>query len=502
MTLKQVFSGFLGRNFNVNVDNLPSQQQYPATAGLINNQIATYADPSIESFLRDGFAGNASVYTIVSKAAKKFGHINRGVYKIENKKAFDKYKNLSKAGLNNTAAFLNAMRHRNKAYAGEAAISGKLSDLIARPNDNQGQDSFFELAYVSYLIAGEAFIWLNRGLSSDEIGQMDDIDIRKVPVIEMYIMPADKIEIISSQGNPWGVDGYWFNNQQIGTTSRSFIPKSCMIHWKKTNPVFDPSSMRRHLRGLSPMKAGNQIITQDADNTNATVAMYQNGGGKGVIFDKSLKTITPEQRTQLTNVIDTKINGNGNKGKIASVQGDWGYLDLGMTAVDMQLIQGGQEVFTRMCNLFDVPPALFLTDQTYENKAASIKDWLLNSIIPAAASLRDEMNRVLLIGFGLSGVIIDNDISDIPELQEDLGKLVTWMAQMPWLTPNEKREYLGEDPSAEDGADEIWIPNNLVKMQDAGMPDVVPPLDAQSVNDYNQAVTGGEVKPIKKPVQQ
>ncbi len=239
-------------------------------------------------------------------------------------------------------------------------------------------------------------------------------------------------------------------------------------------------------------------MTQDDDNTDATVAMYQNGGAKAVIYEKSKTKLTPEQESQLRDVVDRKVNNKGLKAAVAAMQGDWGMLDLGLSSVDMELVDGGEKVFAKLCNLLDVPPALFLVDQTYENKSAAIKDWLTNSIIPAACSLRDEMNRVLLKAFTLpANIKIDNDITDIPELQADLGKMVAWLVTAWWLTPNQRLDYMGEEASTEDGMDEIWIPSNLVKIADAGMPDITAGLDQQDMNDYNTAV--GDANPEKPP---
>lgn len=492
------FSNQVSRFFRVNTPEdeqviEQESQNYPGVPSAnINNNAPVYADPKTEIFLRDGFAGNCSIYTIVQKAASKFGHISRGVYAVKDQKSFRSYNNLCKAGLSTTPARTKAFKLRDKAYDTGDSIQGKLNDLLQRPNKWEGQDSFFEKIKIFYMVAGEAFIWLNRG---DVDPTLDDMAVRKLPVIEMYVLPPHLVEIIPDLNDPWDIHGYFFDTYGVHG-SRMRVRKCDIIHWKKPNPLFDGGQSRTHLRGLSPLRAGNKVLQQDNDSTDATVAMYQNGGAKQIIFEKTMKAFTTVQETALREVLDRKVNNKDMKAAVAALQGDWGNIDLGLTSVEMELLAGGEKAFVRLCNLLDMPPALFIVDQTYENRAASIKDWLTNSVIPAACSLRDEMNRGLLPAFNMpAGTIIDNDISDIPELQEDLGKMVTWMALMPWMTPNEKREYLGEEQSTEDGMDEVWIPNNLVKLSDAGMPDVSGALDAQGMNDYNSAT----IAPKKKP---
>lgn len=482
---------FVGRYFRVSP---PAGN--PDSTKYVNNNPPVYPDAKASVFVKKGYSGNASVYTIVTKAAKKFGHITRGVYDVKDEKAFKKYSRLCKAGLSTKGAMQLAIRLRNKAYNSDITVKNKLSDLLDRPNKWQGQDSFFELAKIFYMTTGEAFLWLNRGDVDDNL---DDDVVAKMPVLELYVLPSQSISIIPDLSDPWEVLGYWF--EVFGTNGARWRIRKCdIIHWKMPNPNFDGGTARTHLRGMAPLHAGNKVLTQDEEITDAEVAMYQNGGAKAIIYESTKAKMTPEQETQLKEVMDRKVNNSGMKAAVAAMQGTWGMLDLGLSSVEMELVQAGEMAFVRLCNLFDVPAALFLTDQTYENKAAAVKDWLTNSVIPAACSLRDEMNRVLLPAFNLpANIKIDNDISDIPELQEDLGKMVTWLALMPWLTPNEKREYLGEDQSTEEGMDEIWIPNNLVKLSDAGMPDLSAELDSQDMNDYNTAVDAGETGKAKPP---
>lgn len=475
-----ILKTFIARIFSIpRVDTLPS----PIDPKFINNTPAVYSAWGTEALFRDGFAGNASVYTIVSKAASKFGHIPWGVYKVENKEAYKKYLSITRQGLTTKQSRVNAQRYRKAAYNKTEQVN-TLAALISRPNPTQGQDSFFEAAMVAYMTVGETFIWLNRGQVDDTL---DDMQVMQLPIFEMYILPPQFMEVIPDRDDPWAVRGYYLDVYGNNTT-RQFIRKCDVIHWKKTNPVFDPSTYRTHLRGLSPLKAGAKLLQQDDESTDAGVAMLQNGGAKAIIYNEDLKGTNPAQDTQLQEVMDRKVNNNKMKAAVAAIQGKWGMLDLGLSAVDMQLSELSKDVFVRLCNLLDVPPALFIVDQTYENKAASIKDWLTNSIIPKCCSLRDELNRSILLAFNIAGMIIDVDTSDIPELQEDLGKLVSWMNQFPWMTPNEKRVYLGEEEDPDPLMDKYYIPSNLVALEDLAMPDVTTTPEAQAQQDYNALI--------------
>jgi HK97 family phage portal protein len=464
---------WIGRAFTVN----KTQVNINVSPG---KMLPVYADPKATRFLNEGFCGNASIYTIISKKARKFAHIRRGVYKIADKQAYKSYRNSLKDGFSTQQTINRTLKLQTKAYENEE-VENDLSILLNNPNPWQGQDQFFELLDIFYETIGEGIIWCNRG---DVDPLMSDDEVKKIPILEMYIMPPQYIEVLPDPDDVWGIIGYVF---VVGAERRT-LRKCDIIHWRKPNPQFDGVS-RTHLRGLSPLKPGNRLLQQDDDATDATVSMYQNGGAKGVAYDKSLRSLTPKQDSQLDDVFERKINNKSVKAAVARVQGDWGYLNVGMNSVDMELLEGQQRAFVRICNLLDTPPALFLTDQTYENALQSIRNWINNSLIPAACSLRDEMNRVLLPAFDLvgKGITTDIDPSDLPELQADFSKLVSWLANAWWLTGNQRLDYQNEEKSDNPLMDEIIIPSGMQLLSDLnndGGDQILNDLQKRGLNDY------------------
>lgn len=443
----------------------------------IGSNMPVYPDAKLDTFIRQGFGGNASVYTIISKDATKFAHIKRGVYKIIDKQAYKKLKESKTL----YSSYLNAGKRKKlriKAFGSEIVEDSDLSILLNQPNPYQGQDSFFELLRVFYKTTGEGFIWCNRGEANPEI---DDDTWKVMPILEMFVIPSDKVIIIPDPDDVFGVLYYEFDVNG----ERLKMRKVDVIHWKRPNPEFDATS-RTHLRGLPPLQPGNKVLTQDDDATDAIVAMYQNGGARGILMDKSLKTLTPVQKSAIEDVIAKKVNTNIRKAAVATLQGDWDYKELGQSSVDMELLNGQEKAFVRLCNLLDVPPHIFMTNQTYENTIQSIRSWINNSLIPAACSLRDEMNRVLLLAFKLGpNITTDIDPSDLPELQADMEKLVEWLAKAWWLTPNQKLDYMGEELSTDENMNKIYIPSTYQALEDVGMSDMNDEFNKDPKSGFN-----------------
>lgn len=422
---------------------------------------ATYPDPNILRFIQTGYSANATVYTIVSVVARKFGSVPRYVYKTADQKSLRTYRDFIRQGKFTLRDIKNLER---KAYEETTLDDTPFGELLARPNPWQGQDSFYELICTFYIIAGESFIYLNRG----DIEGMDDDQADKEPPMEMYVLPSQYVELIPDPEDVWGIVGYYFNV----SGQRIFMRENDVIHWRKPNPNFDANT-RIHLRGFSPLNAGNKLVTQDEAATDAAVAMHQNDGAKGILFNKSMDSMDPIQKSQLESVIDRKVNNRSIKSAVAVIQGDWGYQDLSQSSVDMELVEGQQAIFVRTCNLLGVNPMLFVVDSTYENIQQARKDLVTSLVLPMCCSLRDEMNRGLLKGFGLTKQYThDVDVAQLPELQNDAAAMITSLAPAWWLTPNQRLAAMNEEKSDDPNMDKVWMPTGMQLMEDAAMTDI------------------------------
>ena len=422
---------------------------------------AVYPDPNILRFIQQGYSANATIYTIISLVARKFGSVPRYVYEIADKKSLRGYRQFIKQG----KFTLKELRQLElKAYEETTLDDTPFGRLLARPNEYQGQDSFYELICTYYMSAGESFIYLNRG----DIEDMTDEQADKMPPVEMYVIPSQYVELIPDPEDIWGIVGYYF----VASGQRIFMRKNDVIHWRKPNPNFDAST-RVHLRGFSPLNAGNKLITQDDAATDATVAMHQNDGAKGILFNKTMDNLSSEQKSQLLNVIDRRVNNRDVKSAVATLQGEWGYLDISQSSVDLDLVKGQEAVFVRICNLYGINPMLFLANATYENVQQARKDVITSLVLPMASSLRDEMNRSLLPAFGLGNTTThDVDVAQLPELQNDASAMIISLQGAWWLTPNQRLAAMNEEQSDDPNMNERWIPNNLVLMSDAAMTDI------------------------------
>lgn len=386
-----------------------------------------YAPIEQDTAITKGFDANTAVYSIVKKYAKKAASIEKY---LENK-------------------------------ADETEMENHpLMKLLERPNPMQSQYAFFKLVYAFYKVCGEAFIWLNRGDVTQEVDQFGNLVDRspesymKQPILEMFVIPSNEIVIIPDKDDPFAIAGYQLRNRPEVKFNGADI-----IHWMDLNLDWDEFS-RPQMRGMTPLKPGFKTLTADNSFIDSMVRMAQNDGAKGAIVNKTIGAkMTAEQQSQVKSVIDTKINNKEIKNAIAALEGEWTYLDFGLTAVDMDTLNAREFIYKEMCFLLDVPYGFFDSHTPYAEKQLAARDWVSNSIKPDCKELDQELQRALFPAFNLkdSQAKICSDFDGLPEMQEDKANQVEWLLKSP-LTPNEIREALEYEPITDPVMDEVFMP--------------------------------------------
>ena len=399
----------------------------------------------------EAYVTNADVYAIVSLLARKASSIPWYAYKKKKDKgsklALERYKLASRQPFDLKAV----EKLRAKALEDDEIVTDSdLARLLERPNPTQGQDKFFESLYIWYWLTGEGFIWGNNG------------NIEGGDIVEMYPLPSQKMDHVTDPEDIFGILGWKLN---VGRGI--YLPKESILQWKMSNPLVIDDHVG--IRGLSPLQAAYKVSMMGSEAETAGYSMMKNGGAKGALSPEPVNQQVPmvslEQAQSIKDFMRDYVNGGTNKGNITVLQTPWKYLDFGLSSVDMQLIESQKITLHKLCRVFGVPVALFeadyMTDNNYQN---ALRDLVTNTIVPAIASLRDELNRWLAD----EGVYIDFDVQALPELQKDIEKLITGLANASFLTFDEKREALGYEPKG--GAfDVAYVNSGLVKLEDVGM---------------------------------
>lgn len=392
------------------------------------------------------YAKILAIFAIINKDAAKFCTVPRYVYDAK------------------------AMQDEKGVKLAEGKDYDELMALLRKPNPDQSQCEFMEGARIMFKGTHECFIWLNRGNVAqrldDNTGMLvnrTEQEMNAMPVLEMYVLPSGFVGIIPDPNNVFGALGYWFD---VGDGKRIMIRKGDMIHWRKYNPVFEPTT-GSHLHGLSPTVVGKDTIQEHQQIIYNSRRMFRNDGAKVVAVDESGQwaDYTEAQRDILTGKINQKLNNPYGKGSVATMGGKWNFQNIAMKSVDMDTIKAKNLTWQELCFLYDIPYEFFASETKYNNAGERAKQWVSNCIIPACQLLDEKLTEALTPAFNLKGkAVILSDFTKLPEMQKNLGELATAFSSMWYVSPNQKLVAAGYEPIKNPLFDEPWVPTGVTPL--------------------------------------
>ena len=375
-----------------------------------------------ESYVDNGYALNADLYTVISWLAEKCASVPFSLYK------------------------------KNGEDLERIHDHPILELLNSKPNALQGAGEFKQQMYGWKFITGDSYVY---GTKLDSNGK----------IVDLFTLPASQMQIIGSDIIQKGMGcepiGYrWTYSGQLIDFNVSEV-----MHVKYPNYQVDNGG---DLYGMSPIKAALWLLTKSNANYQAGASNFQNSGAKGILFDKNEVSSWSEIQAQSTqNNVNKKINGTDKRGTVAASVGNLGYINLGLSPADLQLLEDAKFNLERFCNVYHVNPNIFTTSSTYNNIETARKISFTDAVIPQVEQMVDELQRWLVPTYG-NDLVLSYDVSNIEELQADKEKQANWLFKANWLTYNEKREAMGMSRIDDETMDEIYIPSNMfpIDMED------------------------------------
>jgi len=405
-----------------------------------------------DTYINEGYRKNATIYSLINIITKAATTIPFQVYEIDNKADYKRYKAMTSGLVDGNVL------HKSEILKKRALVEiedTELHMLLDRPNPMQSYSSFITEVIAFGKLTGNRYIYGIAPESGSNAGKYK----------EMYVMPSQMMEIVSG-GIMQPVKSY-----RIQYNGEVDIPAEQICHIKDFNPYYDGTGS--HLYGQSPLRAGLRSMTTNNEAVQTGVKYLQNQTARGVLMSEE-GDINEVQAQQLKDKFRSAHQGSNNAGDIIITPKKLSWVNFGLNASDVSLIEQYNASIKDLCNIYHVPVQMLNnTDaSTYNNMKEAKKALYQNAVIPELCKIRDELNRWLAPQFG-EKLCIDFDFSVIPELQEETEKVVNQMSQAWWLTPNEKRMAMnyGEDEES-DILNDYYIPANLIPVKDNDVSDI------------------------------
>ena len=395
-----------------------------------------------ETYINKGYRYNSTIYSIVNLINKAASTIPFQVYEVKNDNDLKRYKAMTSGELN-TSVLSKSERLKKSSLI---ELDGtEIHELLNRPNPAQSFSAFLQEIIAFGKLTGNRYIYGITPETGRAAGKFK----------ELYVLPSQVVEI-NSGGLMQPVKDY-----SLEYNGSHKIPAEQILHIKDFNPFYDGTGS--HLYGMSPLKAGLRSMVANNEALTTGVKYLQNQTARGVLMSEE-GDLTETQARALKQKFKNQYQGSENAGDVIITPKKLSWVNFGLNASDLSLLEQYDSSIKDLCNIYNVPVQLLnnTSASTYNNQKEAKKALYQNAVIPELIKVRDELNRWLAPQFG-EKLFIDFDFTVIPELQEEMDKVVSQMSQAWWLTPNEKREATGfgvDDENPE--MDKYYVPANLI----------------------------------------
>tara|TARA_R110000772_G_scaffold145504_1_gene255480 strand:+ start:24990 stop:26366 length:1377 start_codon:yes stop_codon:yes gene_type:complete len=418
------------------------------------NNTVTWLDNKSETFINEGYRGNAAVYSIVNKIMMKDSEPVLQAFKESSKKS--KFtKDVKYKGTEISIAQTRLRLHKDLSLV----ESGSLADLLYRPNKEQTQYEFFQNVSMYWRLCGEFFIY-GKGIQ-------DGRD--KGKFTEMFVLPSHLLEIV--QGDMFQpIRGYKF---KVGDQMIEFTTDE-VLHVKTPNPNWNLQGSQ--LRGQGALLAGLKYLQKNTESLASLYRAVQNEGAKGFISPDMKDPemwFSPAQLLELKSQIQKGVEGSMNKNRLSTFGIPLRYTDIAKTPSDLDTIKGMDQDFKALCNLWGVNPAIFSDDPKYDNMNSALKSLVTDVCMPFLKQLEQGLSDWLLPRYKGEASYLEFDTSIYAELQPDVQLIMETYGKHPAFTWNELRVMLGYDEGEGDEYNTNWIQSGYIPAPDAmlGTPD-------------------------------
>ena len=440
-----LFDFFTKKKINTLFPTIPMNSQIAIERGIV-----TWQGADQRSFVDDGYVANDIVYSIIKLITDKAKFAPFHVYKVVDEKAAKKYKSLAAQKDINLKELETLHKKAYELYTGDQ----RLNELLKYPNEEDCWSDLVEQWCGFKLITGNSFIY----------GKLIEAGNNQGKPYELFALPSQYMAIIANINVfPPTRAGYQLYYGQMW----SFDTKE-ILHDKYFNPQWGVTGGQ--LYGQSPLRAAAKNLTRSNEAKTAAVASFQNGGPAGVLFmnDERFDPTSGQAQAQALKTAVSQKGGAANFNSIA-VSGykvDW--KQIGLSPVELNIIESEKWDLKALCNIYGVPSQL-LNDsdsKTYNNQREGEKALTLRCAIPLLNALTENLNRKLHTDWGYKGtnLYVDYDLSVYGELEANKAEQTAWLNTAWWISPKQKLDIMNievPDYIPTEELEKLYIPTGL-----------------------------------------
>lgn len=421
---------------------------------LVNGLFVPY-DNLDSVFIQKGFKAIPIIQSIVSKIAEKASDATPQVMRIKNAKAASKYFAQTKY-LKTQKDAQKLAELRVKAF--EQIDNHPFLDVMDRPNPTMSGRELREASFAYCLITGNAIEYA----ASPGAGE------RAKQPVELWSIPSPCVKPVMSGDRKEPIRGY-----AITYAFNKEIPRGQITHFKYFNPVGETQGFESTFWGFSPLGSARNQISQKRYADLAQGNLFANMGPSGIVSGNAPRgsvqatELTPDQAIAINDDFVKNHTGAHNAGSIIITPADVKWVQIGLSPVDLQILEFNKDLERQIANIYGYPSQLLNPDGTLANSDSGDVRVITNCVLPLLRKFDDIRTMKLREWYGDNSLVYMSDTDVYPELEADKIELVRWMRDAMVFEDGEIRNALGYEKEFDPS--KVLVPSSMIRLSDLDM---------------------------------
>lgn len=349
-----------GKSLNISLKSVENFYRITdqTTSGLIGFEGFNKSNQNEQKLIDEGYGSNVTAFAIIKRIADAGADIQKDLIDENNPE--------------------------------EVITEGELYEILQEPGFLQGevltQFDYFESLITHLLASGNCY---QKGQAPLGFGK----EWRR-----MEILPSGLIyPLVDDRSYRTPIKGYQFNDKN-GQPIK--FEADQVIQTKYVNPT---KHGLNSYEGLSPLQASLYSLTGSNDIQKAIAIMVKHQGARGIITNKGERILDPEEVDNISDRLNADIKGLQNFNNVHATSSDLDYVQIGLSANDLKIIESGVLTDRQLCNAYGVSSRLFNdpANSTFNNVKEANKSMYQNAVLPTLNKILEDINRFWLSQWSL-----------------------------------------------------------------------------------------------------
>lgn len=311
---------------------------------------------------------------------------------------------------------------------GEVLPDHPLNKLWHRPNPMQSRVDFLHSVLGYLMLTGNAFI--ERRVVNGKL-------------VELYSHNPTRFRVIpGGTGFPQAYR-YEYQGRRREFRADQVTGDSDIYHMRLFHPADD-------WYGMSPVEAAAYAIDQHNEASVWLKSLLENSARpSGALIVKDDRVLGDDQFARLKGEVDEKYVGSRNAGRPMLLEGGLDWKSMGLSPMDMNLVEAKFSSARDICIAFGVPPQLLAIpgDNTYSNYREARLAFYEDTVLPLLRLIKHGFNHWL--EGPINGALLEPNLDNIAAIADKRMEQWKMADESTDLTVDERRAIKGYDPLPE-----------------------------------------------------